>query len=291
MASWVYKYELDGVPLYIGKHTGATLSSRLNAHGRKGDNIDPKYWDRLKASKIYFFKCANSIMADVVESELIRRHKPLANIAKKGHWKGLDFPDIAWEEYALDDRAEKTGAKRLKQHEYIHKKNREMEECVKLNYAAADAYNFFYTHPDLKQTETDYVSVEMDDRFIEQCSLQLGLPFETPSTKEDYRRFAVSLFHCFCTRLEFVSGTIGVNANVHLFVDDDNKMELAFESRAMLEKSLKETRCVAKQYEEYYRSVLRQEGQTARKRVQIACDFCEEDCRYAMRRRVSKTYC
>lgn len=82
MSHYVYKYVYNDEIIYIGK-TDASLTRRLKDHGKSGDNIDSKYWDKINKSDIYYCYANNNIMSDVIESELIRRYKPVCNKAKK----------------------------------------------------------------------------------------------------------------------------------------------------------------------------------------------------------------
>lgn len=102
MGHYVYKYVNKNEIIYIGK-SDANLVSRINQHGADGDNIDSRYWNELNNSDIYYCELANSIMSDVVESELIRRYKPKCNKAKMSDWSGLDFPEPKWIKYNKND--------------------------------------------------------------------------------------------------------------------------------------------------------------------------------------------
>ena len=95
MASYVYKYVLNDEIIYIGKND-TDLYSRLNQHGKPGDNIEEYGWDEINQSTIYYIELANSTMSDVVESELIRRYKPKYNKAKNSEWDGLSFIEPKW---------------------------------------------------------------------------------------------------------------------------------------------------------------------------------------------------
>ena len=105
----VYKYVLNGEIIYIGK-SDSDLDMRLKQHGREGDNIPREAWSEIKASDIYYTILANSIMSDVVESELIRRYKPKWNTAKKETaWSGLPFQEPEWIIYSpKKDKTKKT---------------------------------------------------------------------------------------------------------------------------------------------------------------------------------------
>lgn len=98
MGHYVYKYVLNDEIIYIGK-CDSVLESRLNQHGKPGDNIDKKYWEDINTSDIYYCTLANATMSDVVESELINRHKPKCNTAKISDWDGLELPEPKWERY------------------------------------------------------------------------------------------------------------------------------------------------------------------------------------------------
>jgi hypothetical protein len=98
MGHYVYKYVFNGEIIYIGK-CDSDLDQRLAQHGKSGDNIDKKYWDDINASDIYYCTLANATMSDVVESELINRHKPKCNTAKMSDWDGLKLPEPNWKKY------------------------------------------------------------------------------------------------------------------------------------------------------------------------------------------------
>lgn len=95
MANYVYKYVLNDEVVYIGKND-TDLYSRLNQHGKPGDNIAEDGWDEINQSTIYYIELANRTMSDVVESELIRRYKPKYNKAKMSEWEGLPFVEPKW---------------------------------------------------------------------------------------------------------------------------------------------------------------------------------------------------
>lgn len=89
MGHYVYKYVYDGEIVYIGKND-TNLETRINQH-----KLEEKFKPYLKAD-IYYIELANSIMSDVVESELIRRYKPKLNVAKMSDWSGLEFAEPEW---------------------------------------------------------------------------------------------------------------------------------------------------------------------------------------------------
>ena len=78
MGHFVYKYVYKSEVIYIGKND-TNLIDRIRQHGKFGDNIPEEGWDEINSSDIYYIELANSIMSDVVESELIRRYKPKYN--------------------------------------------------------------------------------------------------------------------------------------------------------------------------------------------------------------------
>ena len=95
MASYIYKYELNDEIIYIG--ITDKLSDRLHQHGKPGDNIPKKYWKKLNSANIYYAKCQNRNMADVLESALIEKYKPICNVDKKNSkWAGLPLVEPAW---------------------------------------------------------------------------------------------------------------------------------------------------------------------------------------------------
>lgn len=95
MGHYVYKYVLNNEIIYIGKND-TDLASRLFQHGKPGDNIPESGWDEINKADIYYAELANSIMSDVVESELICKYKPKYNKAKKSDWSGLNFIEPIW---------------------------------------------------------------------------------------------------------------------------------------------------------------------------------------------------
>ena len=95
--SFVYKYVLNGEIIYIGKTVN--LDARIRQHARPGDNISPEAWPELRLATVFYFETPTETMADVIESELIRRHLPKWNRAKKSAWTGLPFPEPVFREY------------------------------------------------------------------------------------------------------------------------------------------------------------------------------------------------
>lgn len=96
--AFVYKYVLNGEIIYIGKTVN--LDARIRQHARPGDNISPEAWPELRLATVFYFETPTETMADVIESELIRRHHPKWNRAKKSVWVGLPFPEPVFREYA-----------------------------------------------------------------------------------------------------------------------------------------------------------------------------------------------
>lgn len=95
--AFVYKYVLNGEIIYIGKTVN--LDARIRQHARPGDNISPEAWPELRLATVFYFETPTETMADVIESELIRRHLPKWNRAKKSAWTGLPFPEPVFREY------------------------------------------------------------------------------------------------------------------------------------------------------------------------------------------------
>lgn len=95
----VYKYVLRGEIIYIGL-ADIDLDNRIRCHGKPGDNIDQQYWNEINKAEIYYMVLANSVMADIVEKELIRRYKPKCNKAyTEKAWSGLPFEEPEWTPY------------------------------------------------------------------------------------------------------------------------------------------------------------------------------------------------
>lgn len=95
MGHYVYKYVLNNECLYIGK-TDKDLKVRLSQHGKPGDNIASDYWDEINKAKVYYCEFADRHMTDIYETELIRRHNPKYNKAKKSEWSGINLPEPVW---------------------------------------------------------------------------------------------------------------------------------------------------------------------------------------------------
>lgn len=127
MGHYVYKYILHQEVIYIGKNN-TDLVSRLNQHGRIGDNITKEGWDEINSAEIYYCKLANKIMSDVVESELIRRYKPKYNRAKKSKWDGLPFEEPEWTQFTtLENFKKKEREEKVREKIKIEKNIKEIE--------------------------------------------------------------------------------------------------------------------------------------------------------------------
>lgn len=101
MGHYVYKYVYDGEIVYIGKND-TILENRINQH-----RCEEKFKPYLN-SDIYYIEVANATMADVVESELIRKYKPKLNIAKMSDWCGLEFTEPEWKLFIPNKQSNKT---------------------------------------------------------------------------------------------------------------------------------------------------------------------------------------
>lgn len=197
----VYKYVLGNEILYIGKSDAGF--SRIHAHGKRGDNIPMSAWSDLNSSDIYFAEMADSHMADVYESELIRRYKPRLNKAKTQDWAGLPLPEPCWhlfhshgkgDDYwkksymSLKDDYEKLYKAFASQKAQIEKLEEDLEEVsvsedyVRYQYSGIEEENeklikendklFRY----LKRTVEDILTKEQKKRFAEEI---LDEPSET----------------------------------------------------------------------------------------------------------------
>ena len=105
MGHYVYKYVYDEEIVYIGKND-TDLETRINQH-----KLEEKFRPYLK-SDIYYIELANSIMSDVVESELIRRYKPKLNVAKMSDWSGLEFAEPEWKIFIPTPKKKTSSIKR-----------------------------------------------------------------------------------------------------------------------------------------------------------------------------------
>ena len=105
LGHYVYKYVCDGEIVYIGKND-TDLETRINQH-----KLEEKFKPYLK-SDIYYIELANSIMSDVVESELIRRYKPKLNVAKMSDWSGLEFTEPEWKIFISTPKKRTSSTKR-----------------------------------------------------------------------------------------------------------------------------------------------------------------------------------
>lgn len=95
MGHFVYKYVLNKEIIYVGK-SDVDVFKRINAHGKKGDNIPSEAWPEINKADVYFAECANNMMSDVIESALINKYHPKYNRAKQNLWAGLQFIEPPW---------------------------------------------------------------------------------------------------------------------------------------------------------------------------------------------------
>ena len=151
MGHFVYKYVYKSEVIYIGKND-TNLIDRIRQHGKFGDNIPEEGWDEINSSDIYYIELANSIMSDVVESELIRRYKPKYNKAKKSEWQGINFPEPVWIKFdknnevykncinAENDSLHRQNAALMK---IIEKRDNTIEELIDKNYKLGKINDFW----------------------------------------------------------------------------------------------------------------------------------------------------
>lgn len=91
----VYKFVYLNEIIYIGKSDVGF--DRIFSHdGGPYDNINAESKEEVQNSTVYYAEMANSTMADVYESELIRRYKPKYNKAKTSDWTGIPLPEPVW---------------------------------------------------------------------------------------------------------------------------------------------------------------------------------------------------
>lgn len=175
---YVYKYEYGSEIIYIGK-TDRPLNKRLNQHGKRFDNIPEEAWPEINQSNISYITLVNETMADVVESELIRRYKPKYNIAKTSEWSGIEFIEPKWkpfrtkqQERDLLDKVyeleEELGVAK-KECDKIKKENKSLKERIfemrfeqELNYVSREKYEELRERFDSVKEEC---AKELFDRF------------------------------------------------------------------------------------------------------------------------------
>lgn len=169
MGHYVYKYVLNGEILYIGK-TDVDLAKRLKQHGKRGDNIPSKHWQEINRANIYFCEFADRHMTDIYETELIRRHNPKYNKAKKTEWSGIDLPEPVWCLYQREIGNSKREQELLEQLNSIAATNAELERALitrcdrclckkKLN----DLYNALYFGTTKKEYVPKKSGIEVDE--------------------------------------------------------------------------------------------------------------------------------
>lgn len=152
---FVYKYVFNEEVIYVG--ITKDLESRLSQHGRYGDNIGIEGWEEINQSKIFYVKVANEVMADVIESELIRFYKPKYNKAKKSKWCGLPFieKELVWKEFKKNN-FNKTAKKGLKRVINFHEKNT-LKEIIKELKDEDSIFQFIYSNDIFSEKELDFI--------------------------------------------------------------------------------------------------------------------------------------
>lgn len=100
---FVYKYVLDGKPIYIGITGDADVYKRLRQHGRPGDNIVDRD-GKLRKCKVYFCKVPTRNDAETFESILINKYKPEFNTAKNvsRDWVIYSGTHLVWKQAEYD---------------------------------------------------------------------------------------------------------------------------------------------------------------------------------------------
>ena len=152
MAYYVYKYVFQNEIIYIGK--AKDLERRLKQHGVKGDNIKAEYWDDINNSSVYYCELANEMMADVVESYLIKEYRPKCNVAKVSNWNGfINFPLLNWVKY-IPPKKEKLSNKR---NNVNLTKNTRIEECDDVEITLKDTLELLYQIDSFKKGDHLYV--------------------------------------------------------------------------------------------------------------------------------------
>lgn len=227
---FVYKYVFNGEVIYVG--ITKDLESRLSQHGRYGDNIDTEGWEEINQSKIFYVKVANEVMADVVESELIRFYKPKYNKAKKSKWCGLPFieKELKWREYHLQKEKNKITDIQC----FIQKiqSNNKITDILKDINAKMKNYKF--------ELYTETVLSLQEENILKNILLQIDNTknFEykiTKETKEEYN-FLFFIYSFFMDNNNFIFNSlfylekdkIKVNKNILLAfnIKDNHKLEI-----------------------------------------------------------------
>lgn len=90
IGSYVYKYVYNNEIIYIGKND-TNLENRIKQH-----TSEPKFKPYLNSVEIFYARCANKIMSDVIESALINKYRPKLNVAKMTDWGGLNIIEPTW---------------------------------------------------------------------------------------------------------------------------------------------------------------------------------------------------
>lgn len=111
----VYKYEVDGKVIYVGK-TDSNFESRITCHKR--DSIFAPY---LPKAKIFVQELKDAKEADFIETLLISQYKPKLNVKKKRVTDlevcaVLDW--VLWDDYDMERQINITIKKRPQKSTY-----------------------------------------------------------------------------------------------------------------------------------------------------------------------------
>ena len=195
MSNYIYKYVYNNEIIYIGK-TDTNLIRRLKQHGKNGDNIDSKYWDKLNKSDIYYCYANNKTMCDVIESELIRRYKPICNKAKKSDWSGIEFVEPKWyffDKNIMDEiKKQKSYTKTSKREQEL--KQKELTMNFKL---LSERYNL---ECEIKELKEEMEDLKLYKKIFDKRAMQVknicakkdfdGIVYDTESVYQNYLTYS-----------------------------------------------------------------------------------------------------
>ena len=97
----VYKFVLNEEIIYIGKADNG-IASRINQHGKSGDNIAEEGWTEINASDIYFIVCPSDKVTEFIEYHLLKRYKPKWNDPRTyngSEWDAFPLEEPEWTKY------------------------------------------------------------------------------------------------------------------------------------------------------------------------------------------------
>lgn len=146
----IYKYEVDGEVIYIGK-TNSDFAARIMAHG--GEEAFAPY---LSDAKIFVFETKSACEADFLETLLINQHKPKLNQAKKDLTDVEVLAVLDWEPWDSDSKI------KYKQTKGLHRTYGLVQPSI---------YNKVSDYAKANNTSFNAIVCELLDKFIEEKGL------------------------------------------------------------------------------------------------------------------------